>query len=60
MHDWLGNYIAVVITTVWATTLVVGMINPHYDPPVAIYPALLAVVGGVFGFKVTKRNGPPE
>lgn len=55
-RDWLVNYIAIIITTIWAITLVVGMINPQYEPPVAIYPALLAVVGGVFGFRLTKKD----
>lgn len=59
-RDWLVNYIAIIVTTIWAVTLVVGMINPNYTPPVAIYPALLAVVGGVFGFKLTKREDTNE
>ena len=55
-RDWLANYIAIIITTIWATTLIVGMLNSNYQPPVAIYPALLAVVGGVFGFRLTKKD----
>lgn len=55
-RDWLVNYIAIIVTTIWAVTLVVGMVNPAYTPPVAIYPALLAVVGGVFGFRLTKKD----
>lgn len=62
VHDnregWLGNYIALVVTTVWATTIMVGIFNSKYDPPVAIYPVLLAVVGWVFGFRIAKT--PPE
>ena len=49
--------IAIVVVTVWALSMVADMIPAlHYDPPVAIYPALMIVLGGIFGLRIVKGD----
>lgn len=58
--NWLPTFIAVVVFSTWAISMVVGMLNKDYQPPVAIYPLLLAVAGGVWGFKLTRKENGNE
>ena len=47
--------IAGVVTGVWAISMVVDMIpQANYEPPVGIYPALMLVLGAVFGLKIVR------
>lgn len=55
--NWVAKFVAIVVFTTWAVSMTVGMIKQDYQPPVAIYPLLLAVAGGVFGFQISKKNG---
>ena len=51
----LANGIAIVVVSVWAVSMLVDMIpQAHYDPPIAIYPALMLVLGGIFGLRIVK------
>lgn len=51
----LANGIAIVVVTVWAISMIVDMIpQAHYDPPVAIYPALMLVLGAIFGLRIVR------
>lgn len=59
MSNKLASGIAIVVTTIWALSMIADMIPQlHYDPPVAIYPAMMVVLGGVFGIRIVK--GGPE
>lgn len=54
----LATILAIVVTTVWAVSMVVDMIpQANYEPPVAIYPALMLVLGAVFGVKIVRPGG---
>lgn len=49
--------IAAVVTGVWAISMIVDMIPAaDYEPPIGIYPALMLVLGAVFGLKIVKGN----
>lgn len=51
----LSTALAVVVVGIWAISMIVDMIpGANYEPPVAIYPALMLVLGGVFGLKIVK------
>lgn len=50
----LANLVAIVVVGVWAISMIVDMISQSYDPPVGIYPALMLVLGGVFGVRLVK------
>lgn len=50
-----ANGIAVVVVTIWAISMLVDMIpQANYNPPVAIYPALMLVLGAIFGLRIVK------
>ena len=55
-----STILASIVVGVWAISMVVDMIPAaNYEPPVAIYPALMLVLGAVFGLKIVKggNNG---
>lgn len=52
-----GDFIGGVVTLVWAISMVTDMLVANYDPPPMIYPALLTVLGGIFGRQISKKNG---
>lgn len=53
-----STIIASVVVGIWAISMIVDMIPAaNYEPPVAIYPALMLVLGGVFGLKIVKGSG---
>ena len=50
-----STILASVVVAIWAISMIVDMIpQAQYEPPVAIYPALMLVLGGVFGLKIVK------
>lgn len=51
------NGIAIVVVAIWALSMIVDMIpNFNYDPPVGIYPALMLVLGGIFGVRIVRGD----
>ena len=48
--------IAVVITTLWAISFLVNIINPRYAVPEGIHPLMLIVAGAAFGGAVFGKN----
>ena len=53
----LVDLIAIIVVVVWAISTIVDMIpSIQYDPPVGIYPALMLVLGGVFGVRIVKGD----
>ena len=60
LSNKFSTILASVVVAIWAISMVVDMIpQANYEPPVAIYPALMLVLGGVFGIKIVKgdKNG---
>lgn len=58
MNERLSGAIAIVITIVWATSFIVGILNPGYNPPPTLGPLMMLVAGGLFGKAVLgKKNG---
>lgn len=54
-----STILASVVVAIWAISMIVDMIpQANYEPPVAIYPALMLVLGGVFGIKIVKGDKP--
>lgn len=52
-----ADVIGGIVTLVWATSMITDMLVATYDPPPMIYPALLTVLGGIFGRQIAKKNG---
>lgn len=53
----VSNLIAVVVTVAWAVSFVWDLTHTNYEPPASLSPAFLAVVGGIYGAGVIRRNG---
>lgn len=57
LSNRVSTIIACVVVGMWAISMAVDMIpNNNYEPPVAIYPALMLVLGAVFGVKIVKKD----
>lgn len=57
LSNRVSTIIASVVVGVWAISMLVDMIpSANYEPPVAIYPALMLVLGAVFGLKIVKKD----
>lgn len=57
LSNRLSTILASVVVGIWAISMIVDMIpGANYEPPVAIYPALMLVLGAVFGIKIVKNN----
>lgn len=55
----LMNVIALIVVTIWAASMVVDMFSASYQPPIGIYPALMVVLGGLFGYRLVKGDEQP-
>lgn len=56
--DKLSWIFAYTILFIWSLMMILNMIpSLHYEPPVGIYPALMLVLGAVFGIKIVKGGG---
>ena len=45
---WATGTAVVVVLGAWATTLIVDMVNPNYDPPTGIEPLMMALAAFLF------------
>ena len=53
----LSTVVAIMVVGIWAISMIVDMIpQAQYEPPVAIYPALMLVLGGIFGISLVKKD----
>ncbi len=57
MNKKVINGIAITVVAVWAISMIVEIFNPAYNPPNGIYPALMIVLGSIFGYTLVRR--PP-
>ena len=55
---WATGVAVVVVLGAWATTLIVDMVNPAYDPPNGIEPLMMAVAA--FLFASQPRDAKPH
>lgn len=53
----LTSIISIIVVVIWAISMIVNMFSTTYQPPVGIYPALMLVLGGLFGFRLVKGGG---
>ena len=56
MDKRLAAAIAIVITTAWAVSFILGALNPSYNPPPSIHPLMLIVAGAAFGTAVLPKR----
>ncbi len=57
LSNKFSTILASIVVGIWAISMVVDMIpSAEYEPPVAIYPALMLVLGAVFGIKIVRNN----
>lgn len=53
----VSTAIAFIVVGIWAISMLVDMIpGAKYEPPVAIYPALMLVLGAIFGVSLVKKG----
>lgn len=58
MDKRLSAAIAIVITVAWATSFIVGITNPNYEPPATLHALMMIVAGAAFGNAVLgRKNG---
>lgn len=59
---WATNLAIVVVLGMWATSLVVDMLSPTYDPPPGIEPMMMALAGFLFAARTQsgKAEAKPE
>ncbi len=57
MQERAATAIAVVITIVWAISSIADIAMSTYEPPAAMHPIMLALVGSFFTVSVVRRNG---
>lgn len=51
------TFISFVVVAIWAVSMIVDMIpGANYEPPIAVYPALMLVLGSMFGITLTKKE----
>lgn len=50
----LTTIVALVVVAVWAASMILAMFNTSYQPPIGIYPALMVVLGGLFGYRLVR------
>jgi len=53
---YIINFIALVVTVVWAASFVADVMMKNYNPPAQIHAVMLAIVGALFGFQVVHRT----
>lgn len=59
MTNKFRTVISSLVVGMWAVSMIVDMIpQANYSPPVAIYPALMLVLGSMFGISLTKKDTP--
>lgn len=49
------NAIAALVATVWATTVIAGIMIHDYTPPPTVHLSMMAIVGALFGRQVLGR-----
>ena len=58
MSNKVRTAISILVVAMWAISMIVDMIpQANYEPPIAIYPALMLVLGSMFGISLTKKEG---
>lgn len=57
MHrDRAADIIAVVVTAIWAASMVADAVSVSYAPPLLIHFSMLTTVGLIMGFKYSKHK----
>ena len=58
MSNKVRTAISILVVAMWAISMIVDMIpQAKYEPPIAIYPALMLVLGSMFGISLTRKEG---
>lgn len=57
MSQRVTTILALLVSFVWALSMVLDAVNQSYDPPAGIHGALMLVLGGVFGARLVNKNG---
>lgn len=56
MSQRTTTWLAILVSTIWAVSMIVNVVQPAYVPPAGIHGALMLVLGGVFGARMIGRN----
>lgn len=55
-NERVAVWLAIVITSAWAISFIVDIVNKAYDPPASIHALMLIVAGAVFGDGLIRSN----
>lgn len=50
------NFIALIVTLVWAGSFIADISTITYNPPPQIHTVMLSIVGSIFGFQIVGRS----
>lgn len=57
MDRRISNFIAFVVTLVWAASFLADIVLASYEPPASIHVVMMIVAGAAFGNTIIKSNG---
>lgn len=58
--EWATNVAIVVVLAIWSTSLIVDMVDPHYDPPPGLEPLIMALAGFLFATRQATHKSNPD
>lgn len=56
MNQTVTTWLALLVSSIWAVSMIWNVVQPGYVPPAGIHGALMLVLGGVFGARMVGRN----
>jgi uncharacterized membrane-anchored protein len=57
---WITSFLVVVISLVWVTSFVAGLLNPKYQVPEQVNLLFSSMVGGLLLHTASRRRGGDE
>lgn len=56
MNSKVTAAVALTVTAIWAFSMVSDVMVADYNPPAGIHAALMAVLGAIFGIRLTTKD----
>lgn len=57
MSPAVTTWLALLVSAIWAVSMIVNVVQPAYVPPSGIHGALMLVLAGVFGVRAMGKDG---
>lgn len=59
-NRYVVDAVTLIVVTIWAAGMLVNIFNPSYSPPAGVQPALMVVLGAIFGARLIRRDFDDE